>query len=110
MLEIIFIIILFASALGMGTMIFLKRLHLVEVSLKSRDGSLPRIKKIIGKNGTGKLFSRELLLQKILSKFRVLTIRTENKTSNWLVKLRQKSIENKDKFSEDYWKKIKRGK
>lgn len=110
MLEIIFLIILFVSVLGMGIMVFLKKPFLAELSLKGKHSSLRGIKKRISKNGTLKFFSGRLLLQKILSKFRVLTIKTENKTSNWLIKLRQKSAQNKNKFSEDYWKKIKRGK
>jgi len=36
-----------------------------------------------------------------------LTLKTENKTACWLARLRQK---NKSKFSEDYWKKIRRKK
>lgn len=53
-------------------------------------------------------FSLKRFLKRTLSKFRIITLKTENKTSNLLFKLRQKSIEEKNKFSEDYWKKVKR--
>jgi len=49
-------------------------------------------------------FSFELLLQKILSKFRILTLKTDYKTSNLLEKLRQKQ---KRESSDNYWKEIK---
>ena len=72
-----------------------------------RIGILRRLKHKVKHNGTVKSFSsKELLLQKTLSKFRILTLKTDKKTSNLLAKLRQKSIENKKKFSEDYWKRI----
>ena len=52
-------------------------------------------------------FSFEILLQKILSKVRVLTLKTDNKTSSWLQKLRERG--QKKKFDEDdnYWREIK---
>ncbi|MBL7142420.1 MAG: hypothetical protein ISS83_02105 [Candidatus Pacebacteria bacterium] len=52
-------------------------------------------------------FSFEIFLQKILSRVRVLTLKTDNKTSNWLQKLRERG--QKKKFDEDdnYWREIK---
>ncbi|PIR02175.1 MAG: hypothetical protein CO144_01590 [Candidatus Nealsonbacteria bacterium CG_4_9_14_3_um_filter_35_11] len=38
-----------------------------------------------------KNFSLEIFLQKVLSKIRILSLRTDNKTSNWLQKLREKT-------------------
>lgn len=73
-------------------------------------GTLEKIKKKIKNNGTFKSFSGEILLQKALSKIRIITLKTENKTGDWLAKLRQKSIEKKNRFSEDYWQKLKRRK
>jgi hypothetical protein len=51
----------------------------------------------------------ELYLQKILSKVRVLTLKTENKTANWLEALRQRSKRNKES-SKDYWEELKKAK
>ena len=53
-------------------------------------------------------FSFEILLQKILSKVRVLILRTDNKTSTWLQRLREKSQKKKFAEDDDYWKKVRK--
>jgi len=55
-----------------------------------------------------KNFSYEIFLQKILSKFRVLTLKTENKTSNWLQELREKRKKKKIIEDDNYWDEIKK--
>lgn len=51
-----------------------------------------------------KNFSFELFLQKILSRFRVLVLKIENRTAGWLEALRKKSRENgKHKTDDHYW-------
>lgn len=102
-------IILFIGFIGMG-IIVIKKIPVL-VGLPEAEIKRPRIFRKLGhkikSNGTVKSFSsKELLLQKVLSKFRILVLKTDKKTSNLLVKLRQKSIENRKKFSEDYWKRI----
>ena len=113
MIELIALIIFLVGIVGMGIIIFQKipvLVELPETEIK-RLRIFGRLKHKIKSNGTVKSFSsKELLLQKILSKFRILALKTDKKTSNLLAKLRQKSIENKKKFSEDYWKRIRRGK
>ena len=54
--------------------------------------------------------SPSLLLQKLLSRARIFSLRTENKTSQWLEKLRKRSQEKNALFSEDYWHQLRRGK
>lgn len=112
MVELITTIILFIGLIGMSVVIIRKIPVLAEFSPKEIEGggTLEKLKEKIKNNGTLKSFSIEILLQKILSKFRILTLKTECKTGAWLTKLRQKSIEKKNKFSNDYWKKIRRGK
>lgn len=113
MMVLIATIIFFIGLIGMGIIIFRKIPALNELPETEiqRIGILGRLKHKIKNNGTVKSFSsKELLLQKTLSKFRILTLKTDKKTSNLLAKLRQKSIENKKKFSEDYWKRIRGGK
>jgi len=113
MLELIILIIFLIGLTGMGVIIFRKIPALVELPEAEikRSRIFRRFKHKIKNNGAIKSFSsKELLLQKILSKFRIFTLRTDKKTSNLLAKLRQKSIENKKKFSEDYWKRIRGGK
>jgi len=103
MLEIFFIIILLISFIGIGVMLYTKVPVLVKLEIKEKS-SLNQRRRIL------KFFSLNRFLHKILSKFKVLTLRTENKTSTLLTKLRQKSIKEKTKFSDDYWKKLKRRK
>ena len=51
-------------------------------------------------------FSYEIILQKLLAKIRILTLKTDNKTSNWLKRLRIKEKIRKN-LDESYWEKIK---
>ncbi len=112
MVELIAAIILFIGLIGMSVIIIRKIPVLAELSTQEikEEGTLEKLKEKIKNNGTIKSFSGEILLQKILSKIRILTLKTENKTGAWLAKLRQKSIEKKNRFSEDYWQKLKRRK
>lgn len=121
MFEIFFIIILLGSLIGIGIMMLIKIPVLVELTPEENQvGFFGRMKQKIKTHGALRFFSGELLLHTLLSKFRVLTLKTENKTSTLLTNLRQKSIEKKNgesdestgnpKFSDDYWKKVKRKK
>jgi len=103
MLELIAIIIFLIGLIGMAAIVFQKIPVLAELSAQKveKPGVLGRFKHKVRNNGTIKSFSPLLLLQRILSGIRALTLRTEKK-------LRQKSIKNK--FSDDYWKRIRRGK
>lgn len=91
----------------MSVMLILKIPTLVKVQPK--ETSTLEVIKEKGKN-IAKLFSKERLLHKALSKFRVYVLRLENKTSDLLSNLRQKSSEKKDQFTEDYWSKVKKKK
>jgi len=54
-----------------------------------------------------KNFSYELFLQKLISKVRILTLKTENKTFKWLQHLKKKQQEKK--LGEDnYWEEVKK--
>ncbi len=107
MLEILFILILLGSATAMAVMMFIKIPVLVKLKAE-RSSSLDNIKE--RSRSILKLFSKERLLYKFLSSFKVLVLKTEKKTSTLLANLRQKSIDEKNKFSDDYWKKLKRKK
>lgn len=52
--------------------------------------------------------SKELFLHKILSKVRILVLKTDNKTTEWMKRLREKSKENNEKFSDSYWDKLRK--
>ncbi|MBM3251045.1 MAG: hypothetical protein FJZ07_02320 [Candidatus Nealsonbacteria bacterium] len=110
MLEIFVLTILFCSLLGIGVIIIKKIPALVNLAPEKveKPKILNRMKAQIKNNKALNSFSGEILLQKLLSKIRVLTLKTENKTGIWLMELRQRALEKKNKFSCDYWEKVKK--
>jgi hypothetical protein len=55
-----------------------------------------------------KSFSYEVFLQKILSKIRIISLKSENKTGSWLQKMREKSQKNKFQENDNYWEEVKK--
>ncbi len=110
--ETIAVLILFGSLLGVGIIVFRKIPILVtlpKTSKKSSAGSLfLKFKKTIQNISFLRSFSFEVFLQKILSKIRILTLRIENKTGNWLQLLRERTQKRKNQENDDYWKKLKK--
>ena len=104
-------IIFISSLLGMGTILFQKvplLIELPEVSDKEKKENLVlRLKKKIQRIRFFQNFSYERFLQKMLSKIRILILRTDNKTSLWLQKLREKSKKKKIIEEDNYWDEIK---
>ena len=92
MLEIIAIVILISSIFGIGIIIYRKipiLRELPELAGKSVESDfLLKAKEKIKNIPILKSFSLETYLQKILSKIRVLSLRIDSKTFNWLQKLR----------------------
>ena len=111
MLTLIAIIIFLGSIFGIGIMIFKKIPVLAEMpemaegqkkeslifKLKEKCKTLPVIRDICS----------GILLQKTLSKIRVLTLKIETKTGSWLQKLRIKSQTEKTKENDSYWSEVK---
>ena len=95
MFEIIAIIISLVGFIGMSVIIFRKMPVLAEFSPEKISGEPSVFGKMKEK---GRVF-----LQEMFSK-------TSNKSRACVEKLRQKSLEGKDKFSDDFWKKLKRRK
>jgi len=100
-------IILGGSLLGIGTILFRKAPLLVELEddvdikapiLKFKD----RVKEV-------NPFSLEKILHKILSTFRVFSLRLEKKTGDQLQKLREKS-KIKRNGGDNYWEELKKAK
>jgi len=107
MVELIVLIIFLVGLIGMGVIIVRKIPVLTELSPQEIEpSSLKKLGKKIKDREILKSFSKGILLQKILSKVRILTLKTDNKTSTWLMKLRQKSAKKKNNFSDDYWEKV----
>ena len=115
MLEITFISLLFVSLFGIVFILFRKIPSLIalpEADCPTRESILLKIKQEIKKDikkipGAEK-FDYELYLQKMLSKVRVLTIKTENKTGSWLEGLRKRR--NGQNHNDEYWQELKKAK
>ena len=108
--ELAAVIILFGSLLGVGAIMLRKIPALVELPevIKKPSGEplWPKLKRKIKNTPGFKSFSYEIFLQKLLSRIRILTLKTDNKTSGWLQRLREKS--RKQKLSDNYWEEIKK--
>jgi len=109
MVEIVSLIIFAVSFTALAVIVFRKIPSLVQLpetvpSQIDWQGFFSRVKtpKIF------KDFSFEILLQRILSKVRILTLKTDNKTSGWLQRLREKSQKKKFAEDDDYWEKVRK--
>ncbi|MDD2731724.1 MAG: hypothetical protein PHI53_00820 [Candidatus Pacebacteria bacterium] len=111
MLTLFFFIVFIASFIIMVFFIISRIPVLAELPFEEKENKerlfLNNLKDRIKGNGWFKNFSLEMILHRILSKIRILTLKVENKTGCYLIKLRQKTIEKKKSFQEDYWDKLK---
>ncbi len=114
MINLILLIILLVSLIGIFVIIFRKISVLTQLTEQDlgvgEPGLFGRVTSKIRGNKIGKLIPNELFLHRILSKFRVIVLRIETKIASWLNRLRQRSIkkdiEKKD-LKNDYWQKMK---
>lgn len=94
MIEIIATIILICSLLGIGLIVRRKIPLLIELSedLTEEDESFSsKLRQKTEELSPLKNFSYEIFLQKFISKIRILSLKTDKQTFNWLQKLREKS-------------------
>jgi len=109
--EIIALIILFCSLIGMALIVWRKIPVLVQLPEsvgKNQESLFLQIKKIITNINFFKKFSWYIFLQKVLSKIRILTLKAENKTAQWLKELREKSQKQKNFENKNYWQELKK--
>ncbi len=112
--ESILQIILFGSSIGLGGIIF-KKISVLrnlpddysQTSEKKQEFVL-RLKAGIKKRNPLKGLSYEMVLEKILTGLRILSLKLEGKTSNSLQELRQNIKERKIRENDNYWEKIKK--
>jgi hypothetical protein len=108
MTELIAFIVLIFSLIGLATILFRKIPLLLEFPETSSSLSwkaiLARAKNLSSLNKG----SFETFLQKILSKVRVVTLKTDNKTSSWLQRLRERSAKKRFEEEDNYWEKIRK--
>jgi len=112
MAVLIFTIILSISLIGILVILFRKIPILVSLSseteisqpnflLRTKNRILIRLKS----------FPLNNFLQKILLRFKIVTLKTENKTSVWIEKLRQKAKKEEKEsqdISDNYWEQLKK--
>jgi hypothetical protein len=110
--ETINLIILIVSFLGLVIFIYRKIPAMANLPIgntSAENGFFLKIKNK-AKNLPGvKSFSTEVFLQKIISQARVLSLKADHKTANWLKTLRQKT-QKKKLENGDYWQEIKNSK
>jgi hypothetical protein len=102
-------IILILSFLGLAILIIRKLPVLAALPLAENNKSESFFSKVSGgiKRLPGfKNFSGEVVLHKIISKIRIISLKTDHKTFNWLKKLREKTQREKLE-DEKYWEEIK---
>jgi hypothetical protein len=104
--ELIARIIFFGSFFGIFYFVFKKIPILVSLSEieRKKESSFSVLKRKIKDFNPFKRISYEKILQKIIFKIRILSLKTDNKTFQWLQNLRKKEREKK----ESYWQEIKR--
>lgn len=108
--EISALLILIFSFLGIVVVLWRKIPLLVKLSQEDAGsgGVFSALKEKVNDTSFMQKFSLETFLQKVLSKIRVLIIKTENKISHWLQQLREKSQQKKLQENDDYWKRLKK--
>ena len=113
MVEPISKIILLSSFIGIVVILLRKIPVLVKLPEVPREIPEPiglKIKNRIKNLPGARSFNYELYLQKVLSKIRILTLKTENKTGSWLEKLRQKTNQKNSQKNDHYWEELKKAK
>ncbi|MBZ9571903.1 hypothetical protein KJA15_00990 [Patescibacteria group bacterium] len=113
MVELIATVVLFGSLIGMGVILtrkipVLRKLPEIETRGFDLENNFLRLKEKVKTLNPFKNFSTEIFLQKILSKIRILTLKTESKTATWLQKLRERSQKKKMEENDDYWEELKK--
>jgi hypothetical protein len=110
-LEIILAILSILSLLGFFFLILRKipALSSLPENNQPEESITVKIKRQMNHLPGSEALDYEVHLQKVLSKVRVLTLKTEQKTGTWLEKLRQKSNQKKN-GQDNYWEELKKAK
>jgi len=108
--DIIYLIILIVSFSGLSFLIFKKIPVLREMPEPEAIFLKKDLKKKIREKTKEVIKERsnslEAILHKLLSKIRILSLKTDKKMSDWIIKLRERSVERTKDF-DNYWKEIK---
>lgn len=104
--EVIFI----GSSIGLGGIIFNKipvLSALSEKEIKAGDKK-PKLTERLRKIEFFRKLSYENFLKKALTKVRILSLKTDNKTSSWLKELKDNSQRKKITEDDNYWDEVKK--
>ena len=111
MLELVLLIFFLSSLAGLAVLVLKKIPSLANLPASApREPLLVRLKNKVKNLPGSETFNYELYLQKILSRIRILTLKTEQKTGHWLEQLRQKSSQRQISRKDDYWEELKKEK
>ena len=110
MVELIATIILIYSLFGIGVIVLKKVPILLTLpeNLPQKESFISKVKERLKRANSFRNFSYEIFLQKILTKIRILSLKVDHHTFNWIQKLREQSKERNLKRIDDYWEKIKK--
>lgn len=109
MFQILATICFFLSLFGIAFMIYRKIPILLTLSPPKKQKEFIDFKKEFLNRLPFKNFSFNILLQKMLVRARILSLKIDYKTFNLLKKIREKNNEKKKRAKEDdYWEKIKK--
>jgi|YelNatPaOPRAMG01_1025707.scaffolds.fasta_scaffold05808_9 hypothetical protein len=103
--NLIFLLIWILSFLGM-IFIFYRKIPLILAFEFPKESIISKFKKKIKQLNPFKNFSFEIFLQKWIARIRILSLKIDNLTFNWLKKLRER--QRKKEKADDYWEKIKK--
>jgi hypothetical protein len=103
-------IIFFSSGIGLGSIILRKipvLNSLPEFAFQVKEPELiSKLRMKIKEVRFFKSFSYEIFLQKILTRIRILSLKTDNKTFSLLQRLREKTQKKKERENDNYWEEI----
>jgi hypothetical protein len=108
MFETFALLVLIFSFLGMSVIFWRKIPSLSILPEEKKENFLSRLKRKVIERNPFKKFSLEVFLQKVIFPIRILILKLDNLTFNWLRKLREKYQEKKKKERDNYWEEIKK--
>jgi hypothetical protein len=108
MFEIFAFLTLIFSFLGISVIVWRKIPVLSTLPEEKKESFFQRLKRKLVEKNPFKKFSLEVFLQRVIFPIRILILRLDNLTFNWLRKLREKYQEKKKREKDTYWEEIKK--
>lgn len=112
MIELIATIILIGSLTGIGVILYCKLPELRKLPTPKKDKPFKEsFKNFWLKIKSSRFFKTDFfenILQKLLSKIKILAIKIENKCSRLLQGMREKSVKKEEAKNDKYWQRLKK--